>query len=288
MYNQVIFYNAFGAGDIFESREFVKAWMKLVPAHKYCYAHGKNPRILLDIPEIEFKEWTIHMDSMRGVWDDLNGNLYVNTWIGRDGKYVLPGIGCTVEKLIEMHGHMLNKVNLQTLSSDPLLYIPSINYEYYNIVPCKNFLYDSQEYRVFIDNGLVQSRQAENFDMNPCIIEVAKNHSKIDFIVTHAFNDAPDNVYFTSDITQQSGFDLNEVSFLSTFCNTLIGRNSGPHVFAQVRENVMNKNKKLISFTYHQKGSSFVVNTNVPISKYWSPATEKGEVIRVIERIMNE
>src|ERR1041385_4825816 len=176
MYNQVIFYNAFGNGDIFESREFVKAWMKLVPSHKYCYAHGKNPRILLDIPELEFKEFTIHMDSMRGVWDDLNGNLYVNTWIGRDGQYVLPGIGCTVEKLYQMHNDMLKVYDLAKLEGEPIDYIPKIDYYVYDLLETAKFLADHPEDKIYIDNGLVQSNQAKNFDFSNIIKTVADNH----------------------------------------------------------------------------------------------------------------
>ena len=50
---RITFYNHFGAGDIFESREFVKDLMKILPADEYRYAHGKNPKILLDIPELK-------------------------------------------------------------------------------------------------------------------------------------------------------------------------------------------------------------------------------------------
>src|SRR3990172_11366554 len=115
MYNQVIFYLGFGAGDIFESREFVKAWMKLVPAHNYLYSHNKNKRILLDIPELDFMEMTEHMNPRKQIWDDQNGNLYVNCWIGITGKYLLPGIGCTVERMYDMHNDMLSVYSLGKL-----------------------------------------------------------------------------------------------------------------------------------------------------------------------------
>ncbi len=286
MYNQVIFYNAFGAGDVFESREFVKAWMNLVPSNSYHYAHGKNPRILLDIPELQFKEFTHHMDSMKSCWDDNNGNLYVNTWIGRDGKYVLPGIGCTVEKLYQMHNDMLKIYKLGELPGQPVDYIPTIEYYTYNLLSVIDFLYEHNEQdKIYIDNGVVQSNQAENFPFDNVIYTVANNHKDKCFIVTHSTKPA-DNIFFTNDITKVSGFDLNEISYLSKFCKVLIGRNSGPHVFTQVTDNVMNPEQKLLSFTYHQQGSSFVVNTDVKIQKFWSPATKEKEVIEEIERII--
>lgn len=286
MYNQVIFYNHFGAGDIFESREFVKAWMKLVPAHSYFYSHGKNPRILLDISELQFKDITVHMNAMRGVWDDLNGNLYVNTWIGRDGKYVLPGIGCTVEKLFQMHNDMLAVYSFGTLPGEPKDYIPSINYGAYDIYDCYELMTEEIGNCIYVDNGLVQSNQANNFDFNPIIEEVARNHRDLDFLLTQIYPSKMPNIYFGSHYTKGVGFDLNELSYMSLFCNILLGRNSGPHVFTQVKENVENPNKLLLSFTNHQQGSSFVVNTPVAIQKRWSPATSFRDVIQEIESVL--
>jgi hypothetical protein len=286
MYNQIIFYNHFGVGDIFESREFVKEWMRIVPSNSYHYSHGKNPRILLDISNLQFKEITQHMNPMRGVWDDLNGNLYVNTWIGRDGRYILPGIGCTVEGLYRMHNDMLKVYNLGELSGEPVDYIPDINYDVYNISAGSDLMMQTEGRWVYIDNGLVQSNQAQNFAFNPIVEQIARNYSDRNFLVTHEFETEQTNIHFTNHYTGGVGFDLNEVSFMSLFCDVLIGRNSGPHVYTQVLKNVSASAKKLLSFTYHQQGSSFVVNTDVAIQKLWSPATTFKGVIQEIERAM--
>lgn len=287
MYNQVIFYNHFGAGDIFESREFVREWMKLVPSNSYHYSHGKDPRILLDIPELQFKEVTEHMNPMRNVWDDSNGNLYVNTWIGRDGKYILPGIGCTVEKLYDMHNDMLGVYNLGRLSREPKDYIPTIKYDAYNVAAACDFVMKRRGRLIFVDNGKVQSMQAENFEFNPIIEQVAENHPDMTFIVTHEFETEKENIFDTTNlIGTYTPFDLNEVSFISLFCDVLIGRNSGPHVYTQVQQNVNASAKKLLSFTYQYTGSSFVVNTDVKIQKHWSAHTEKNMVIREIEKVL--
>jgi hypothetical protein len=288
MYNRVIFYLHFGNGDIFESREFVKEWMKLVPAKEYFYAHGKHPRILLDIPELKFMQVTEHMNPMKDVWDDLNGNLYVNCWIGRDGKYVLPGIGCTVEKLYEMHNDMLSVYGFGELSGKPIDYIPTINYKYYNIENATKFLLNRVGELIFIDNGNVQSMQAENFDMSNVIKRLATNHMEKTFIVTHKFDVDMDNIIPADYITKQPEFDLPEISYISLFCSTLIGRNSGPHVFTQVNQNAFDGGKKLLSFTYEPSGASFIVNSDVYIRRYWSNSTSEGNVLRDIERVINE
>ena len=54
MYEKIIFYNHFGYGDLFNSREFVKELMKLLPADMYFYAHNKNKRTLEDIENLKY------------------------------------------------------------------------------------------------------------------------------------------------------------------------------------------------------------------------------------------
>lgn len=286
MYNSIIFYNYFGAGDIFESREFVKGWMKLVPASEYFYAHGKHPRILLDIPELKHMLVDERMQPMTALRTDGSKNLFVNTWIGRDGQYVLPGIGCTVEELFRMHNDMLRSRNLGQLEGEPIDYIPDINYFYYGLDPIDNFMDIHKEEKILIDNGNVQSLQAENFPMAGIIYRLVDRYPDKCFIVTHPMDEIRPNLFCTDDIIQNRwGFDLNEVSYLSTFCSTLVGRNSGPHVFSQVKSNVMEESKNLVSFTYKISGASFVINTPVKITKYWSDATEEDTVLQAMTEI---
>lgn len=289
MYNKIILYNSFGAGDVQESREFAKAWMKLVPANEYYYAHGKNPRILLDIPELKHIPITSIMNPRRQIWE-ANNELWVNTWIGITGKYLLPGIGCTVERMYDMYNDMLSVYNLGKLPGTPIDYIPSIKYDYYNIDKATDFAMNRRGELIFIDNGLTQSLQAENFDFNPIIEDVANNNPDKTFIVTQPFVTyiSRNNIFTAGDIIGSNEFNLPEISYLSLFCSTLIGRNSGPHVFTQVKQNVFDPKKKLLSFTYHVLGSSFVVNTDVKITKYWSDDTTKEGVIQKIESVLNE
>lgn len=290
MYNKLIFFNEFGAGDVMESREFVKEIMKIIPASKYYYSHGKNPRILLDIPELKFMEFDKSLfNSMKDVTYLGDNSIAWNTWIGRDGKYVLPGIGCTVEKLYEMHNDMLAVYGFGKLSGSPIDYIPTINYNKYEVEKATKFLMERRGELIFIDNGNVQSMQAENFDFNPIIVKVAETYPDKTFLVTHPITTTPENIFYTGDVIGHGlGFDLNEVSYLSLFCTTLIGRNSGPHVYTQVFQNVMDHKKKLLSFTYHPQGASFIVNTDVSIKRYWSGATGQQEVYNKICEVINE
>lgn len=273
MNKAVVFYNHFGNGDIFESREFVKEYMEKIPAKDYYYAHGKPPRILADIPELQFTDVTEIMNAMNAVTiaDDI---IYINTWIGRDGKFVLPGIGCTVEMLYEMHNEILRVLGLDPLRKPHFFYVPSIDYSYYNREPVDQFVKEYSQRKVLICNGNAQSSQAINFDITPAIDILAKTLPNIVFILTSEADISRDNVAFTSDIIDsKDGFDLNEISYLSLFCDTHIGRNSGPHVFAQVRENWTDPNKVTLSFTKEKCASHFVWKLKTNMRKRWSDTT---------------
>jgi hypothetical protein len=230
---------------------------------------------------------TEEMNPRRQIWISRD-TLFVNTWIGITGKYLLPGIGCTVERLYDMHNDMLRAYNLGQLSQTPIDYIPDIEYYVYEPLEVAKFLVEHDEDKILIDNGLTQSLQAENFPMDEIIYRVATNHKDKCFIVTHGLPLEVDNIYPTEYITKRSDFDLPEISYLSTFCRVLIGRNSGPHVYTQVKKNVMDENKKLLSFTYRPTGASFVVNSDVKIRKYWSGATDTKTVLENIERVIDD
>ncbi len=278
MSKNVIFYNHFGNGDIFESREFVKEYMEKIPADNYYYAHGKPKKILADMPELQFTEVTDVMDAMHAatITDDV---MYINTWIGRDGKFVLPGIGCVVESLYYMHNEILGALGLELLKKEIIEYIPSIDYSYYQTDTIDAFCQKYDNRKVLISNGPVHSNQANNFDFTEPIKMLAKSFPNIMFLVTSLTDIVMDNVFFTSDIIRaKNGFDLNEISYLSLFCDTHIGRNSGPHVFAQVRENWNDHNKVTLSFTYTKMASHFVYKLPTAMEKRWSDATEEFEV----------
>ena len=289
--DKVVFYNHYGNGDIFESREFVKEWMEILGDRDYYYAHGKNPKILRDIPELKFTDVTPAMQGMVAT-AIVDNTLYVNTWIGRDGRYVLPGIGVVVEQLWRMHNDMLLSINCRPLIKPIIDYVPNIKYEEYE--DCVNVEYwlraEAKHRRLFIiDNGNVQSSQAVNFNFNPIIEEVAKQQRDDFFIITHGSEVQLSNVWTTDEIIRsKDGFDLNELSFLSRFCNGSIGRNSGPHVYTQVKDNWMDDQYKFLSFTHTQVGAYFILNQPIAAKKYWSPWINNEQAIENILELVRE
>ncbi len=256
--------------------------MRLIPAKKYVYAHGKSSRILADL-NIHQMNVNDYMSPMKA-YNTVNNDLYLNTWIGRESKYVLPGIGCVVEELIKMHNDIYQSLfGERPFDKNYIEYIPNIDYSYYYLDKVDDFLEQHNERKILISNGPVQSNQAENFDFNPVLQSVAGTFPNISFILTQKMGLKPlSNVYYTEDIIQANNFDLNEVSYLSLFCDTIIGRNSGPHVFSQVRDNWLNPNKRILSFTYTAVGSTFVLGDPGYMEKFWYGGSDLLGVYRSI------
>jgi hypothetical protein len=289
----VYFYNHYGNGDIFESLEFVKEWMEILGERNYFYAHGKTPKIVLELEGVTSMNVTDEMHAMRAIhFNDTTKSMFINTWIGRDGRYVLPGIGVVVERLWRMHNDMLASIGCRPLTKPIMEYVPKLNYDLYP--DCQNVEYwlrsDAEHRKLWlIDNGNVQSNQAFNFDFVPIIDYVSKEQYDDFFITTHPTGIVKPNVWTTNEIIRsKDGFDLPEVSFLSRFCEGSIGRNSGPHVYTQVRDNWMDDNYKFLSFTYRQEAGYFVLNQPVKAKKFWSPYISDMQIIENILDFVRE
>jgi len=282
MYNKLVFYNHFGNGDIFESREFVKHICEQVPAKEYCYSHGKDHRILLDMPFLTQEDETVKWANIRRPLFEEHSNLYVNTWIGIDGRYVLPGIGCTVEML-----HKMYKDYGFTLRDDIYSYIPKIDWSYYDTPTINEYL--STNRNVLICNGRVNSSQAENFDFYPIIRRLAEKYPNIDFYTTEGYAEYQglSNITNVNSIIKDK-FNLYEIAYLSKFCDLVIGRCSGPSVFCEHSENCFDANFTTIGFTYTKQGSHFILSDNLPMKKLWSPETSEDGVFNKICEVIDE
>lgn len=288
LFDTVVFYNWYGNGDLFNSREFVKDIMNQMKDCKFFYAHGKNKRMFADISNLEFTPIAANMRNDRHFHIE-GSTLFINTWIGVESKYVLPGIGCTIEKNIEMYNDMFIKIGLRhiRISKYPELYLPKLYYEHFDVSNIDDFV-TGRKKLVLVCNGPVHSMQAENFDMSSAVINVAKNHHSYKFILTQPVDSRLINMYSTDGIIKsKDGFDLNEISYLSRFCNKIIGRASGPYAFAQTYENCMDPEKTFLTFCYDSGAAYFLRDkSNIKASMLWSGHTNINKVSEEIEKLL--
>jgi hypothetical protein len=280
MYKECILYNWWHQGDLFHSREFVKALMKIIPAEKFSYAHRNNPRTFIDIPNLGYTQVTEKMRTDTSYLEEDN-ILYINTH--NIGKYL-----CTVDSYYIMYNMILEKLGLGSLPGTELDYIPDIDYTKFEIAGVNEFMsvYPNHD-KVLICNGDVQSGQMTNFSFATPVQILAKRYPTTLFLITSPTIGRTLNILYTGDITKTSdGFDIYEISFLSTFCRVLVGRYSGPHTCSQVKQNWFDPTKRLVTFTHGEYGNTTITNPNVAMKKFWSPSSKDGVVIALISQAM--
>lgn len=292
MFQNLVFYNYYGNGDLFNSREFIKELMEKIPAKKYIYCHSKNPRMFEDIPNLESRRMMSWVDNSKS-FVRANNDLAINTWIGRDGRYVLPGIGCTIQQNIHMYNEILKLADLDiAMTRDGHDYIPEVNWLKLNhdyLGNISKFVKETPKRRVLWTNGHVQSMQAENFSFEPAISRIAVDNPDIQFIVTERSDSLlRPNVYYTGDIIKRDdGFDLNEIAYLSMFCDTFVGRPAGPFVFAQHKTNMYDNKKAILGFSHHPNSLTFALVFKTPIQKYWSNHTDTETITKNIQEVID-
>lgn len=290
-FEEVCFYCYFGNGDIFNSKGLVRDMINSFPDKRYFYAHSKSSRILEDLP---LTSVGIIKEIMPGDKHYLVGNakdLYFNTWIGLDSKYVLPGVGVTLSKYIILYNDILKKLKVDfRFVNNPYLYIPDTDYskvQHKGNVWAFNEVYPGR--KILISTGDVFSNQSENFDFAPIVEELCLRHKDTQFITTTDLGIWQHNYHSTPGITQTlDGFDLNEISYLSTMCDVIIGRSSGPYVFCQTKTNLMNPNKKFLSFTYHKNSSDLCLGMDLPAKRFHSNDFSTKGVLEKIEEVLCE
>ena len=283
MVDNLIFYSHYGNGDLFLSREFVKEIMTIIPAGNYYYAHAKNPRMFADIPNLKH---TKILDSykMRSRCAKVGNDILINTWLGTDSTFVTPANSCSILNSYKMYNLILDTLGVPQLSQPLENYIPTIDYNYFDIEPVKEFLKNNSSELVLIANCQAQSAQAENFDMTNIIQRLCDTYKDIVFIATDPVNVKAPNYITTGEITKsKDGFDLNELSYLSKFMNLFIGRSSGAQIFAMTKENCMDARKSFLSFTYRIESAHIIwEEPKIKARICWSDATEVGTVYSTI------
>jgi len=291
------FFNHYGVGDLFESREFVLDWMRIYGIETATYA-CRYPAVFEDLPQLHCIPVQPDMDMRRAV-EHRGDELRVNTWIGArnaethpPGDYVLwPGVGCTVEGLHRMHNQYLREAGLPPLPRALVEYLTNIDYTRVKLGNVKSFAEEhAGKVRVLLCNGATGSGHAANFDFAQMVALLPPTPNAA-FIFTERCSIDRENVFFTDDLTERAAgeSDFNAISYLSTFCDLIVGRCSGAQMPCETRQNWMNWNKTLLSFTQHRNGACFVRDPEalgLRMQLVHSDVTTPQDAVKVLERVM--
>lgn len=248
------FYNNFHKGDLHYSREFIKDIAKKLDKTEYEYIHNYDDYIFKDITILKNTKNHSIMNDVHQQIIETETHTYINTWIGQNQfKYLKHN--CSLYSNYDMYADIYSQLNIKLETID--YYIPTIDYNNVDKTNIDLFIdkYKSNK-KVLISNGDVLSGQALNFDFNNIISILADAYPDICFIFTDTKNRInKSNIFYTSDIININTCDLNEISYLSTFCNIIVGRASGAFCFAHVKENLLDNTKSFISFSNNENES---------------------------------
>jgi hypothetical protein len=278
----VVFHNAFHRGDIHNSRGVISHIIKTLGKNNYFYHHSNGPKLLADL-NINYSNQSISLNQ--NVLQN-NDTIYINTHIGckDENKNPFCGFGCNALGNMHLLNYIYRQLNVNALETNEWNLVPEINYNYFINNKIKTFLDTKTNKTILFCNGPVLSGQCPNFSFSNIIINLAKKYQNYNFIVTQPEIELQsiDNIIFSKDIIGDvGGSDLNEIACLSTKCDIIIGRASGPFMFAQTKTTLEDPHKTFIAFNSTIKDAFF--STIGKSQKVWSEVYTYDNIFDIID-----
>jgi hypothetical protein len=254
---RVVFFNHFHNGDIHLSRGFVRQIINKVqqidPNVQFAFGHKNASNLLIDIPNLSFDSNV--MSIIRGEHAGIHtvgDTVYINTWYGQQNFKYMNRYGIAMDTLYSIYNDACKSLwgfSLEDISTDPSIFFPTIDYSKYETEAAKTWLDANPMKKIFVSNGMPLSDQAHYFALTPIIDTLSKKHPDKMFILSN--NDGHPgsaNIIHSSQIIQKEGNDLNENSFISSYCDVIIGKSSGSFTFAMTHENYFKRNINILAF----------------------------------------
>jgi hypothetical protein len=292
----ICFYNHWHMGDVFSGRAYVMHIMRSYPGFNYAYAINGDAYAITDL-----RCRILHVrDLPPQVTDQMAGGVapdqvWINTWIGAYMQVMQPGEchanWCSLQRQWQIICDKLNEilhVNI-TLTGDPLQGVPEIDWSCYRTHTADQFIAHAAPHtkRVLVCNGPVRSYQSVwQSDWSTEIEHLAQQHADVLFICTHEFNTNVPNIKFTNHIFQQP-CDLNEIAYVSTKCDVIWGKNSGPFMYCHMKDNVWNPHIKFLACSDRPSDSYAHGATGYTCAYHHSLSTQSDQLIHHVNQVLN-
>jgi hypothetical protein len=252
--SKIVFFNHLHRGDLHTHKAFIAQIQNQLPDIKLEYLH-KNPSRLTDEYNIPLMGTPDHLERNVPFYQDVENNtLYINTWVATNWERFCKHGGVNMNLLIDQWTEIFDTIN-KFFSVDIKIreskefYLPLQNQEFVEKKNVDSYIESAPEKRVLVCNNVPASGQSFADNLSKFLIPIAEANPGVDIICTDRFETSLSNIKFTSDIIKsEKETDLLEISYLSSFCNVIIGKNSGPYVFCETFDNYMNSNKTMVSF----------------------------------------
>jgi hypothetical protein len=235
---KINFYNNCNNGDVHFSRKIISVVKEIYPDAEFYFLHRNRKGLLKDLKFITEGNLNDKCVQNNGVTKYEN-EIYINTWYGQQNLiFMIKGGGTTLMTVnYILQDIMLNLGKIIDFPEETIY--PSVDFNNIDLPLINN------GFNVLICNNESLSGQANNVNLDYMIDVVSSLYPNITFYITKKIAIYKPNVIFTSDITNVLP-DLLEISYISTKCNIIVGRSSGPYSFSMLLENIKDENKTLI------------------------------------------
>ena len=184
--------------------------------------------------------------------------LFLNVWIGSSPYFMqnraIHGGGITRESLCKQTCELIDIIHE---AGGPLIEYPSEldTLAQRTANPDNKALVDTLANKlstfrkvVLICNGPVMSSQSDQFNFGEILTGLMSQYSDVAFVYTDSnFQNNLDNCFFVNDHVPLP--NLSEIDYLSKWCDVIVSRMSGPGIITMNKDNYLDSNKTLISFT---------------------------------------
>jgi hypothetical protein len=220
--------------------------------------------------------------GVRGVHE-----LIINTWIASYPNFCGTFDCINATTLHEQAIYIINIINFTYGINIPhpevVDIIPTTPTNLPNISAVGELLKLTKKYkkRVLLCNGPVHSSQTPQFSIAEKIKTVVNEHKDCAFIYTEKDPAIQlDNEFVIDDIIPRN--NLNEIIYISTFCDVLVSRMSGPGCAICTRENFFNQDVSFICLTDNQNLAHWYKNGTC---KYdWTNDYSDKSIIEIIKK----
>lgn len=241
---RVLFFNDWNNGDVHMSRPYVVDLMKLLGDCDYYYYHRNNPKLLADI------------DNLIHTTVKIDADVVIDTWLGQShfkgmdladmAKHSATFKGANFPNYHEVMSGVYATLGLTASFKPAEYYLPTINYARFDIGNVdRYFAASTAPLNVLICNNETMSGQAPPVDFNAIVVALADRYPTVEFLISNVGHPSPirRNVVRCSNIIARPEMicDLNEISYISTHCDLIVGRSSGPYSFSITKENLQTK-----------------------------------------------
>jgi hypothetical protein len=284
--NSICFFSNGHNGDIVHSKTFINDIANQLDI-QCLYHHKKNIKITQDLKAITTQ---IAPSSYYEKFIETKNILFINTWLYPylfDDSFDTYGVNMKTN--YKIYSFICEKIN-SVFGTDIKLkeidqYHPFINFDLVEKNLIDDFVKDKSKKILFSNGPCLSGQSPYNEDMSNIINKLAKKYSDIIFIATHKFDIDADNIKFTEDIIKVQGCDLNEIGYLSTFCDLIIGRNSGPFCFCTIDKNFNDPNKIFYAFGHNQT-DCFYQGSNIDCNFIFNYADNEYEILNCVDSII--